>query len=297
MEETAVLEPQADADASSDDRFADDKSVDTGVIEPAPEPTEVETEVEEVAEEPESEAESSTAEVEVLDEKADPMPDGVQERIDKVTKSWRETERALTALEQENEDLRKQISEIPSESEPFKTLEDFEFDSDKYQKYLASEIDSRSKAAAERAVSGFQAKTDTDNAASEFESRELEFAKTVKDYDEVAHSRGLKISNPMAAVLRGQENGPEMAYYLGNNPDVARRISSLPAEAVGFELGLIQASMAAEKAKAAAPKKVTDAPPPPPKIPAGDEGLQRRFYEGMPDKEFNKLRRKQIANR
>ena len=163
MEETADLEPQADADASPETRFADDKSVDTGVIEPEPEPIEVETEVEEVAEEPESEAESSTAEVEVLDEKADPMPDGVQERIDKVTKSWRETERALTALEQENEGLRKQISEIPSESEPFKTLEDFEFDNDKYQKYLAGEIELRTKAAVDRGLSGAQAKTDTEN--------------------------------------------------------------------------------------------------------------------------------------
>ena len=291
------LEPQADADASPDvpDRFKDDKSVDTAEL-PAG-TVEVETETEEADEKPESAVESSPAEVEVLEEKAEsvPVPDELQERIDKVTKSWRETERSVTALEQDNAKLRQQLSEVPVAAEPFKTLADFDFDEGKYQSYMASEFQGRATAAAEQAVRDAQSRTGADQAQSEFNVREKAFAKTVKDYDEVVHDRSLHISEPMARVIRANEDGPEMVYYLGSNPDVARRIAALPPEAVGFEMANIHHTLIAEKAKAAE-TKVTKAPPPVPKIKSGDAGMTKSPAD-MSDREFRKWREKQIANR
>jgi hypothetical protein len=292
------LEPQADASASSDAevRFADDKSVNTAV-DNDPKPVVVETKADDEPKEPKSEVDSSPAEVEVLDEKADsePVPDSLQDRMDKVTALRRESERTVTARDQEIAQLRKQLADIPVKAEPFKALADFDYDNDKFQSYMASEIQSRSTAAAERAVSERDSKTGTEQVRAEFAEREKAFAATVKDYDEIVHDRNLPISEPMARVLEAVDDGPELGYYLGNNPEVARRISALPPEAVGFELSNIQHTLNAEKAKAAK-ANVTKAPAPVPKLVKGSDTLEKDPAD-MSDKEFAKMRRKQIANR
>lgn len=281
----AVLEQQEDASASSEEYV--DTSIDSSI-----DTDEVETKPEEVAEEQESEDDSSTSVENNDDEKTD---GSFQERVDKLTKNWRESERALTALEQENVDLRKKLSEIPTSKEPLKSLADFEYDNEKYMSYMTTEIETRAIAAAEKAGQGFQDQAVIKQSESDFSAREAEFAKTVKDYQEVAYERSLKVSAPMAAAMRASEAGPEIAYYLGKNPDVARRIFSLPAETAGLEIGLIQADLAAKKVEAK-PKKVSNAPPPPPKIKAGDPGITKDTGD-MSDREFAKWRRKQIANR
>jgi hypothetical protein len=300
MQEVAAdLEPQEDASVSSDDRFADDKSVDTSV-EVKAEPVEVETEIEDPEAEPENEADPSPAEVEVLDEKADtheeaPLSKGAQERIDEVIKSLRETERQSAAKDIEIAELREKLAAIPVKTEPFKTLADFDFDEGRFQQYMAQEIDARAAAAGQRAALEVRGQAEVRLAEERFDARAKEFSKSVKDYAEVALTKDLKINAPMASVIMAQENGPELAYYLGKHPDVASKLSTLSPQASGFELGLIQAKLATEKAKAAAPK-VTKAPPPPPKIKSGDAGLSRDPAD-MSDKQFAAWRRKQIAAR
>lgn len=298
QEAVADLEPQTDASVSSDDRFADDKSVNTAV-EAAPEPVEVETETEAVVVEPKHEADPSPAEVEVLDEKADTpeveLSKSAQERIDEVTARSRESERREAAKDIEITELRERLQAVPVQTEPFKTLADFEYDEGKFQQYMAQEIDSRATAAGQRAALDVRGQTEAKLTQEKFDERAKVFSESVKDYADVAQNPSLKINAPMAKVIRAQENGPELAYYLGKHPEVARDISSLPPEAAGFELGLLQGKLAAEKAKAAAPK-VTKAPPPVPKIKSGDAGLSKDPSQ-MTDNEFKKWREKQIAAR
>lgn len=298
-DEDAVLEPQTDADASSDDdRYEKDTSIDTSVDTTA-EPVAVETKAEEADEEPESEVDPSPTEVEVLDEKADSEPEvpaSVQDRIDEVIKSRRKTEELLSAVELENQQLRKQVLDIPVAVEPFKTLSDFEFDEGKYQSYMASEMNLRSTAAAEIAVSNAEAKTSQDRIQAEFDDRVKVFAKTVKDYDEVTGDRNLRISPPMAEMIKANKDGPQMYYFLASQPGVARSIALLSPVMAGSELEKIRQNLITERAKAAKPK-VTEAPPPVPKIKSGDAGMERGMYTGMSDKAFDALRRKQIANR
>jgi hypothetical protein len=301
QEQVADLEPQADASASSelDERFG--KSVDTGVIEPEAETVEVETETEEAEEEPESEVESSPTEEEDLDEKTDPQEDeefsaNVKARIDELTAKWRDTERALSARDIELAELRKQLEERPVAEEPFKTLADFEYDEGKYQQYLGAEITRRAEEAGRQAALGVTSEMSTQTSLAAFKAREIEFAKTVKDYDLVAHDRSLPINDAMANAIQYAENGPELAYYLGKHPEEARRISDLPAPIAGFELRDIAAKLKSDR-ESVKPPKVSKAPPPPPKVKAGDGGLPKGFYEGMSDAEFAKMRRKQIANR
>jgi hypothetical protein len=288
QEEVAVLDAE-DASTSSEDYV--DKSVDT-----SPESLKVESESEEVEVEQESEAESSPAEVEVLEEKADaPEHEEVQGRIDKLTKNWSESERREAAKDTEIEDLRKQLSEVPEVTEPLKTAADFDFDEAKFNAYQAEEIPKRAREAARDEFSKLQAENSAEVQGEKFADKEKEFAKTVKDYDEKVHDPSLRISAPMAQVIKVQES-PELAYYLGSNPDIAKRIASLGPEAAGFEMGKIISSLAVEKAKTA--KTVSDAPPPPPKIESGNEGRPRKITDSdVSDAEFDKMRRKQIANR
>ena len=158
-------------------------------------------------------------------------------------------------------------------------------------------MDKRATQAAERATERFMQKNDASDINDKFVDREKAFAETVKDYEEVVRDPTLRISAGMGDVIKVQESGPELAYYLGSNPDIAKSISSMSPSLAGFELGLLQSKLSAEKAKAAQ-KSVTKAPPPVPKIKAGDPGRVKKITDSdLSDADFRKLRRKQIANR
>ena len=293
QEEAPVLEPGTDADASYVD-----KSIDTSVpVEAEAKPEKAEEKVEEAHE---SEADSSPADEENVDETIDAEPDAefgekVKKRIDEVTGKWRESERLLTDRDQQIADLQQRVDAIPADEEPFKTPADFEYDDARYQQYLATEIPRRATIAAERATLGLEAKHQSEVNDRRFAEHEEEFEKTVKDYRDKVYSATLRISKPMANVFRSVEDGPELAYYLGNNPDVARKLSGLSGEQAGYELGLIKANLSQVK-ETVKPPKVTKAPPPTPKIKAGNAGMAKDPAD-MSDNEFRKWREKQIAAR
>ncbi len=240
----------------------------------------------------ENAAESPPAVEETDDKKID---SGVQTRIDKLTRNFRESERTATQLQEEVTQLKKELADAPREAT--KSLSDFEFDEDKYRDYLFTEAETRAEKVALKAVEGFQEKARTSSAEEEFDRREKVFAATVKDYDATVHvyDGSLKISPVMAAEIKESEIGPEVAYYLGKNPDISAEIAKLPERAAVRRMTLLETDLTSEKRKAA--KKVSNAPPPPPKIPSGDAALEKGYSEGMSDAAFAKLRRKEIANR
>ena len=295
----ADLEPQEDAKASPEELLENDGSVDSSI-----EPDKAEAESEEVKDEKESEAESSTADEENVEEIIDTpdaeFSDKVKERIDKLTANFREEQRASAEKDLRIEELQKQIDDTPQETEPFKSLEDFEYDNTKYQLYMGAEIDKRATAAAERVAKGFQAEESSASRQDAFRRREKAFAETVKDYHEVVYGevdgrRHWQASDAVAKEIQLSDMGEQLAYHLASNPDIAAEISRLPERETIRRIVLIEERLISEKAKKA--NKVSKAPPPTPKIKAGDPGLSKGFYEGMSDKDFDKERRKQIANR
>ncbi len=252
-----------------------------------------------------AEADAETAKSESVEENAAASPPaveedddkktgpGVQARIDKLTKNFRESERTASQLQEEVSRLKKELADAPGE--PTKSLSDFDFDEDKYRDYLFTEAETRAEKVALKAVEGFQESARTSNVEENFDRRESVFAATVKDYNETVYDDSLKISPVMASEIRESEIGPEMSYYLGKNPDVSAEIAKLPERAAIRRMALLESDLESEKTKAG--KKVSDAPPPPPKIPAGDAALEKGYSEGMSDAAFAKLRRKEIANR
>jgi hypothetical protein len=151
-----------------------------------------------------------------------------------------------------------------------KTLADFNFDEAAYRNYEREEI---ARVASEAAKSEFRAAQDAEarrQRDAQFVARAKEFAKDKPDFRDVAYSA--PISDAVAETLKGIEQGPELAYYLGKNADIAARLSALPEGVAAFELGVIAQRLKGEReAAAAAAKKVSEAPPPAPTIAASGE--------------------------
>lgn len=90
-----------------------------------------------------------------------------------------------------------------------------------------------------------------------YQKRVEEFSKDHPDYDDVAGNEEIPISNAMSAVILNDEDGPAIAYYLGQNPDEAERISKLSPARVGSELGRIAAKLNAKPIVSTKPKPIT----------------------------------------
>jgi hypothetical protein len=264
QEETGVFkEPDPGADASP---------------EPEVEVVEVDAEAAEAEGDSESEVESPPTDEQNVEEKSDPF----QERIDTLTDNFRSAERALESMEQENESLRKKLSDIPIAETPSKTLADFNYNEDEYRQYVFAEAKRISTETAERVVSGFQDKARGETVLDEHKTREKVFAESVDDYQAVAYSDELKISPEMAAEIRASAIGPEIAYYLGKNPDEASVIARMQPREVVRGIVKLEGRLLTEKAKKG--KKVSDAPPPPAKIKAAEPGIQVSSTDPKSDK-------------
>jgi len=229
----------------------------------------LETEVEAEAEvqELESEAESPPA------EESDTKPDPFQERIDRLTERFRDTERDLGSVAKERDELRKKLDALdkPAEEKP-KTLSDFDYDESQYQRYVWDEADKRAEVAAEKAAKRvadeYTERQRTGESQKQFETKEKELAKEVKDYFDVVESRWA-CSLDMAEEIRGSDIGPEMAYYLAKNPDEAMDIARAPQHSAIRRMVALEGRLLSEKS--ASGKKVSDAPPPPSKTVKGAE--------------------------
>ena len=85
---------------------------------------------------------------------------------------------------------------------------------------------------------------------------------TEQTFAEVAEQDGLQISLPMARAIMMEDNGPAVAYHLGQNPEEAARIAAIPDPLrQTVEMGKIFAALApaTEPRQQAQPSK---APPP-----------------------------------
>lgn len=253
-----------------------------------PEATDVVTEDEEglKSEEDDTLSESST------DEQKKPKTDSVQKRIDELTRKRREAERNSEYWR--DQAMKKEpVKSVETVEEPLKSLQDFDYDEGKYQQHLFDKARHGAVDEARRVLGEEQKKQTSNRKASDFRGREAEFSKSVDDYQDVARSRDLPISQVMADVVTEMESGPEVLYYLGKNPNLADEISQLSPLSTARELGRIEAKLQLQEKKG---ETVSKAPKPTPKIAASDPAITKNI-DDMSQVEFNAMRRKQIAKR
>jgi len=220
-----------------DPAFPDGEPLETAEAEPE--------EAEEIAdtEQPEEASDSSTD--------TDEVP---PERIDEVTKARRNAERQLAYWKERALALE---SEKPTPDPSVtleRTLEDFDYDVAAFTQYVREET--------ERSI---QAKTQEQQMTAEQQfvlqshlERESKYSSEVEDYEQVAFNPNLPVSPLMADIIRRSDMGPQMLYHLGKNPEVSAKISSLPLQLQGVEMGRIAEKISAPKAP-----NITKTPPPP----------------------------------
>ncbi len=209
---------------------------------------------EEVAEEPkETQAEpEETKTEEVAPEVVEPPKPkkSAQERIDELTRKWREKERdaeywKARATQQEPP----KVDAQPVTGEP--TLDQFET-TEQYVKALVKweRQQEDSQAREERR------KQEQGELLDQFHERANKLRAEHDDFDEVISAK--VFSQPMFDAFVLSENGPELSYYLGTNATERERIKKLPAALQLVEIGKLETRLTLAKEN----KKVSAAPPP-----------------------------------
>lgn len=168
---------------------------------------------------------------------ADKIPDGVQQRINEITRKRREAERRAERAE-------KRLREMES-----KNLDDLDYEDQIAERTLnrsrREQIENDRETAQELAHEAYQARVQA-------------VATKYPDYAQVAQNPNLAITPAMAETIMDSDYGPDIAYHLGKNPLEAARISQLNPPSQARELGKIEALVSAPKPQPrTAPKPVT----------------------------------------
>lgn len=260
----------------SQDETGADVSPDTAeVVDQEPDGHVDETEVTE-----ENEAESPPAVEDNDDETTDVQEDSEivkaveeatrnqKERIDKLTDNWRSTERENDSLRARIDELEGQLSEVES-SQPLKTLADFDGDEQEFGRYMLEQGEKNAEKVFDRMMRERSPEAaQVDDIETAYEAREKAFMESTPDYhDKVIADRTVPIKQSMAEAIKASEIGPEIAYYLASNRDIAADIARKPDGVSAYEIGKIEVQLRDEMAKTG--KSASDAPKPPPQAVKG----------------------------
>jgi len=226
----------------------------------------------------------------------------------------------LAKMAYENRELKRQLAEIEAnqrkgeidsleaELDSPKTVEDFAGDQKAYAKYLiglgqkADKLQQLTEAAQAAEQQNLQADAPP---GFDYAATEETFAVQADDYYEVAYDPTLPVSQTMAQAIRGMEQGPEVLYFLGKNPERAGRISKLPDFAQAGALRALAQTLPGHKAKADTSDASSKAPPPADELKTSaspNSGLRAVSAsdpksDELSDEEWARRRNKELAKR
>lgn len=230
---------------------------------------------------------------------ADEAPAGkppVQKRIDELTRLRREAERDRDYWRDQASRQPQAKPETAAPEAPRKapTLAEHNYDETAYQAAMAAHLRDEAVQAARETFRQEQAQLTEQQRAESWAERQAAFAAKTPDYEEKAYYA--PISKEVAQIVMDLENGPAVAYYLGEHPDEARVISRMSERQAAVAIGRIEAKLSAPAAAPPPKPAVSKAPPPAPQIEAVEPAVQKDPSQ-MTDAEFAKWRKRQIAQR
>jgi len=260
------------------------------IVEPVDTDDEIEDEGEDQADPPIAAESEELGEVEEETEPSESSTekkaDGFQERIDELTAKFYEEKTQREHYQKQWEDSQK-APEV-EQLEPGRTLESFGYDEEQYRTYTEAQALISARATIARESDNQQAQT----RQFAFQAKEAKFADGIGDYYQVAHHA--PISNEIAGLIKGSDKGPEIAYYLGKNPELAISLSHMSLIDAAGELGRI------EVGKLVKPDPSTTKPAAPaPKVKATDKsGIRVKSdspdSDSLSDEEWLKRERKRV---
>lgn len=239
----------------------------------------------------------------VADANAKPVPpapevDPVQKRIDKLTREKRELEwdrdRWRQQASQQTPAKPAAAAEAPKAAPK---LEDYNFDEAAYQAALTAHVTAEAARQVRDEFRKEQEQLTQRQRTDAWRKRESEFAAKTPDYEDKAYYA--PIPDKAVSIIQDCENGPAIAYYLGEHPAEAQALEGMSESAMARAIGRIESKLdAPPPAPVPAPKPVSKAPPPPPKIEAVEPAISKAWNDpALSQEEFNKRRKQVIAQR
>lgn len=188
----------------------------------------------------------------------------------------------------------------PAEAEQVKSLKDFNYDETKFLEYSEQRLAARADKAAREAANRWRSEQEAITRRARFDERVEAYAKSVEDYHDVV-TDATPVSEAMADAIMDSDEAGALMYYLGNNPDEARKLYYMSPAKAGRELQKLEDRLVSERKKAAE-KPVTKAPSPAPRIESsGDPGTSvdptTASSDELSDAEWARRRNKQLERR
>lgn len=220
-----------------------------------------------------------------------PKKGGVQKRIGELVREREDARR-------EKDYWREQAMKGQPKSEPTKTEEKPKVDQfQSYEDYLEALADYKAEQKfterekkREQESQQERAKREFDEVRSTFAERVEQAAEKYEDFEEVAFSENVPISEAMSMAIMSSELGPDLLYHLGQNPKESARIARLPPIAAVRELGKLEAKLSETPTKRASKA-------PEPIKPVGNRAEVEKDPSDMSPKEFAAWRKKIISAR
>jgi hypothetical protein len=188
---------------------------------------------------------------------------GVQQRIDEITRQRHEAEREAAYWRQRATAGTDQQAQNTAQPQAKPTADQFQ----DYAEYVEALTEWKADQKVSQAFSARDAEKAQEadskvqqTRAEAWTERQQQARTAMPDYDEVVGLSDLPIAPHIGDVLLDSENGPQLAYHLAKNPDLAAHLNTLSPLAAARELGRIEASL--DKPATPAAKTVSNAPAP-----------------------------------
>jgi hypothetical protein len=223
-------------------------------------------------------------------EAPEPVPKGVQKRIDRAVRQKYEAEARTRVLEERVAAMEaRQVGGPTRPAEPSEpTIDHF----DNFDEYVAAKASYIAKQQIESTLTAREQAQAAERAAhsqrevAESWGRKLEQATVeMPDFEEVLGATDLPMTPVMRQAIMESDVGPKLAYYLATHPAEAVQIASMQGTGAVRTLGRIE-----ERLEAARPTaKATNAPAP--VVPVGARATVRKDPGKMSDAEYAKWRK------
>lgn len=113
-------------------------------------------------------------------------------------------------------------------------------------------LDAREKATADKRTA--------DERVSSFQERQEAARKALPDYDAIVANSDVGVAQHLTELLLDSEQGPQLAYHLAKNPDLAERLNAMPERQAAREIGRLEVQLGQATSRTAEPSPTDDAP-------------------------------------
>lgn len=190
------------------------------------------------------------------DEKGKFKKDGVQSRINELTRKARDAERRASYFE----GLATQPAQNPADDAAKPAADQFEDYGEFVEALTDWKVAQTTKTLAQDAAKGVVQHERQAN----YQERLAETKATITDFDEVmAKAADMQVADYVADAVQDSERGPEIFYHLAQHPEVTARLNGLPPLRAAMEIGKLEAQLSAPVARRAsqAPAPITPIAP------------------------------------